>query len=356
MNTEHFHDLNLIEKLSNTFGPSGCEDSVAGLILSQISGFCDEVTTDKLGNIIAVIRGKGSQRQKLMLAAHMDEVGFMISYIEDDGTLKFNTVGGMDPRVLCGRRVHILNSSRIIPGIIAAKPIHLQKKEERKEVTPIEKMYIDIGASTREEAATLCSPGDYATFDSEFVIFGENLQRIKGKALDDRMGCALLIEVMREIYDENLPDNLDLYFAFTVREEVGLSGAVTAAYAISPDYCIVLESTAVADIDGVPESKRVARLGEGGALSLIDNGTIYHRDFFDFALKCAKEMNIKCQIKQYISGGNDGAHIHKSKSGIKTIALSAPTRYLHSSCCVADINDYRTMRQLTQALIAKMPF
>lgn len=356
MNTEIFRDVALIEKLSNTFGPSGCEENVAHFIRSQINGFCDEMTTDKLGNLIAVIRGqnKSMPRKKLMLAAHMDEVGFMISYIEEDGTLKFNNIGGMDPRVLCGRRVRILSGDRFISGIIAAMPIHLQSKEMRAELTPADKMYIDIGADNREESAALCGLGDFATFDSEFVTFGENEYRIKGKALDDRMGCALLIEAMREIYNEKRPEFFDLYFAFTVREEVGLSGAATAAYSISPDYSIVLESTAVADIAGVSEHSRVAKLGGGGTLSLMDNGTIYNRDFFDFALDCAKRHNIDCQVKQYVSGGNDAAHIHKSRAGVKTIALSAPTRYLHSASCVADIRDYHAMGKLVVSLIGEM--
>lgn len=356
MNEALYEGLYLLEKLSLAFGPSGCEDRVADIVRSQIDGFCDEYYTDKLGNVIAVIRGTGKTDTppRLMLSAHMDEVGFMISYIEDDGTLRFYNIGGMDPRILCGRRVNILSRDALIPGIIAAKPIHLQTKEEREECTPADKMYIDIGADSRDSAAQLCSTGDFAVFDSEFVYFGECLHRIKGKALDDRLGCAVMIDTMRKIYKSGNNTPFDLYFAFTVREEVGLSGAVSAAYSIDPDYCIVLESTAVADIADVAKSAQVAKLGEGGALSLMDNGTVYDRQFFNFALDCARKHDIACQIKQYVSGGNDAAHIHKSRSGVKTIAISAPTRYLHSASCVIDINDYTSILALVGAIIADM--
>jgi endoglucanase len=343
--------LKLLEDLSLAFGPSGREDGVADIIRSEISGLCDSFYTDRIGDVIAVIHGTaGGSPQRMLLSAHMDEVGFMITGIEDNGYLRFSNIGGIDSNVLCGRRITISNGNKKLPAIIASKPIHMQSEDERGEVTPPDKMYMDIGAKSKADAEELCHIGDYATFDSDFIYFGESNRRIKGKAIDDRLGCAALIDVMRGIFHGSRP-NFDLYFAFTVREEVGSSGAGAVAYSVAPAYSIVIESTAVADIAGVTENERVAILGGGGVLSLIDKGTVYDRDFVDFALNCAKKHNINCQIKRYISGANDAACIHKSRSGVKTIAISAPVRYLHSASCVADTSDYFSITALIGAII-----
>ncbi len=343
--------IDTLHRLSQIHGPSGYEFRVAEAIKKEIADLPCEVFCDRIGNVIATVKGTDSSK-KLMISAHMDEVGFMVNRIDDDGYLHFSAVGGIDDRVLCGRRVVLLGTTGDIKGVITSKPIHLQTAKERAESTPKDKMYIDIGAADREDAEKYVAVGDYGTFDSEFVFFGKDKKNIKSKALDDRLGCALMIELIRDAAEKKL--GYDVCFAFSTREEIGLSGATVAANIIEPDMAIVLETTAIADIADVPESTRVAYVGEGGVLSIADRGTIYNREFFNLALDTAKKNDIKCQVKKYVSGGNDAAHIHKSTSGVKCIALSAPTRYLHSATCVIDRHDMFAMPDLVAAIFDEL--
>ena len=349
-----FAGLNLIRELSLAFGPSGCEDAVRDIIIEQIKGDCDAYTVDKAGNLIAVIRGRGldydrENPRRIMLSAHMDEVGFMIRDITEEGYLKFGLVGGMDPRVLCGRHV-IVGDKQKLHGVIASKAIHLQSAEERTKATPVKSMYIDIGAKDREEAKKYVSVGDYATFDSDFTTFGKDGCMMKGKALDDRAGCALLIEIMRNLHREpcNLP--FDVCFAFTCCEEVGISGANVAAFGIEPDTAIILEATAVNDLPGAGRNA-VSKQGEGGTLTLADRGTIYDMGFIDFARQTAEQNGLKCQIKQTVTGGTDAAHIQRALTGVRVLGLSLPTRYIHSASNVARYEDFEQTRDLVIAML-----
>ena len=344
------NSIELIKRLCLAFGPSGMEDEVREIINNEISPYVKDIKSDALGNLIAYIPSKKEGAPTLMLSAHMDEVGLMISHIEDNGLLRFFEVGGMDESVLAGRRVTLFgHDEKKINGVIASKPIHLQTKEEREHAVPMDKLYIDIGANSRAEADALVEIGDCGVFCSELVVFGDGGNRIKCKALDDRMGCAILIEILRRVVNEGLSLDCNLAFCFTTREETGLSGAVVAANRVNPDYAIVLETTAVADLPDVEEKKRVAHLGEGGALSLLDRSTVYDREFLSFALRYKNEIPI--QIKQYVSGGNDSSHIKKTANGCRMLALSAPTRYLHSASCVLDIRDCDAMEELVYRII-----
>lgn len=337
----------LLRDLSLAFGPTGCEDEVAKLIESKISPLADNVKLDRMGNVVARMTfGNGSK--KLMVSAHMDEVGFMVTEICEDGYLRFDTVGGINGSVLAGRRISLEGK---VNGLIASKAIHHKSKEDREKVLSAEKLYIDIGASSKEEAQNYAEIGSFATFDSEFVLFGTNERRVKSKALDDRMGCAAMIEVMESLAKDRPNVDLDVYFCFTVREEIGLSGALTAANTISPDFALVLETTAIGDIADTSPEARVADVGSGGVISLMDRSTIYDRAFVEFLLKTAKENDIKAQIKRYVSGGNDAGSIHKTGVGVRTAALSVPTRYLHSPACVASLDDYESLRDLCEAAI-----
>ena len=345
------YDIDLLTELCLKFGPSGCEDMVRDCIKEQITDFCSDISVDSLGNLIATLHGKTQKAPKIMLSAHMDEVGFMITDIDEDGYLRFSTLGGIDPRVLCSRAVTIGDESRQTNGVIASMAIHHQKKEDMEKITPVDKMYIDIGALSRDDAEKFVSVGDYGTFLSDFVLFGKNNKMMKCKAIDDRLGCAVMIETLRHFAKSENKAVCDISFAFSVREEVGLSGAITAAYSINPDFAIVLESTAIADIPDVLPHSQVAHVGDGGVISLCDRATIYDSKFIDFALATGKEKNIPVQIKKYLSGGNDANHIHKSREGVRTLALSAPTRYLHSASCVASVADYHAIKDLTVAMI-----
>jgi endoglucanase len=243
-----------------------------------------------------------------------------------------------------------------VEGVIASKAIHHQTADERKKATKIADMYVDIGAASREDAQKYLERGDFGVFDSDFVIFGENGKLVKSKAIDDRLGCAVMIELLRRLKDEGKKLPFDLVCAFTVREEIGRSGAQVAAQRLRPDYAIVLESTAIADLPDVKANSRVAEVGKGGVISLVDRSTIYDRELVDGLLAVAKNNGIAAQIKKYVSGGNDAAHIHKSGSGVRTLAVSAATRYLHSASCVASIEDYESIKSLIYAFLCEYSF
>lgn len=337
----------LLKKLSLEFGIAGYDKKVRDIIISEIEPYKNkfEAYTDNAGAYIVHIENE--DKPKLMVSAHMDEVGFMITEICDDGRLRFGNVGGINSLVMSSKRVISENG---VKGAIISKPIHLQSADERKEVMSPKDMYIDIGCDTKEEAEKLVQLGDYFTFISDYVEFGDGF--IKGKALDDRLGCAIMCQAIKEICKNDYKLNYDLYFAFTSREEIGYSGAFLATEQIKPEYGFIIESTAVGDIHGAPKEKIVAKLGNGGAISFADLGTIYDEKFINHIMNTCKKNNVKYQIKQYVSGGNDAANIQKSAHGVKVAVMSAPSRYIHSQANVIHKDDltsiYRTLIALVQ--------
>ena len=336
--------LPLIEALSLEFGPSGCEDRVRELIRTAAEPLADKTVVDRMGNLICKMSfGRAEQRTKIMISAHMDEVGFMVDGIRSDGMLTFGTVGGIDPSVLAGRKVTLEGKDGLIKGVICSKAIHHKDKEEREKVTKADKLYIDLGVSDKDAAEALVGIGSFATFDSELYTFGKDNGYVKSKALDDRMGCAAMLEIMHSFKAEPPIADVDVYFCFTVREEIGYSGADAAARLIAPDISIVLETTAISDRPDTEPHRRVADVGGGAAISVADRATIYDRDTVDFALELGKSLGIAAQSKRYVSGGNDAGHIHKALGGIRVLAVSVPTRYLHSPACVACIKDYEAV-------------
>jgi endoglucanase len=321
---------------------------VAALVREELEASGIAVSEDVMGNLTVHVAG-AENAPRVMLSAHMDEVGFMITEIGEDGFLRFSTVGGISPTVLVGRPVLIGNSNKQIKGTIAAKGIHFQTAEERKKVPTSPDMYVDIGVTSREEAEALVELGAFGTFDTPFSLFGKEGAYLSGKALDDRAGCALLIELLRRVAKGNLP--LDLYVCFTVREEIGLSGATVAASRIAPDVSVVLEATAISDLPGVPENRRVADMGAGGVLSLLDKSTIYDRTLVNLALEVGKAQDIPVQVKRFVSGGNDAGNIQRTGTGVRCLALSLPTRYLHAPVTVAAYCDYLSMKKLLLAFL-----
>jgi putative aminopeptidase FrvX len=320
--------FDLLKRLCETPGVSGDEARVRDILLNEIKGHAD-CSVDRLGNIIAFKKGAQRPKTKLMVCAHMDEVGLIATAVTDEGFLKFTTVGGIDPRVILGRRVIFAKSG--IRGVIGTKAVHLQQADERKTAPATDKLTIDIGALSREDTSLSVSPGDTAVFDSDYIEFGDGF--IKARALDDRMGCAILIELIKS----DLP--YDCHFAFTVQEEVGLRGAKTAAFAIKPEAALVIETTTAADIPFVDDYKKVCYLGRGAVLGFMDNRTVYDRGLFAFARAVAAEKGIKSQVKQAVAGGNDAGSIHIANDGVKTLAISLPCRYLHSPSCVIKRED-----------------
>lgn len=340
--------LNLLKKLSLEFGPTGYENPVREMIISELQPYSShfEAYIDKLGAYIVRFKNEGAP--KLMISAHMDEVGMMVTDICEDGRLRFGTVGGIVPLVLLSKRVISENGVR---GAITSKPIHLQTSKERKEFPLIKDLYIDIGADTKAEAESLCQKGDLFTFISDFVEFGEDNSLIKCKALDDRLGCAIMCQVIKDLCNEGIKPDIDLYFAFTCREEVGYSGAFCASEQIHPDYAFIIESTAVGDAYSSNSESTVASLGEGGAISFADRGTIYDRAFTEKLINICKSNEISYQMKKYVSGGNDSSHIQRSGFGVKVAVMSAPSRYIHSASCVIHKNDFESIYKALMALI-----
>ena len=336
--------IGLLEQLALIPGVSGDEGAVAARIAEEIKGHCDECVTDPLGNLLVYKKGKKRAKNRVMLAAHMDEVGFIVTAIGEDGLLRFDTVGGIDARVIAGKPV-LVGKNRL-PGVVGLKPVHLLESEEKDKIPKVDELYLDIGANSREQAAAAVRLGDRAIFDSEFVRFGEGL--IKGRALDDRAGCAALVEMIRGELE------YDAWFAFTVQEETGTSGAKTAAFTQDPDYAIVVETTTAGDMGGAPEERQVCRLGRGPVVSFMDKGTIYDPELFGLALAVAAREGVPAQVKEGVFGGNDSRSIQCARGGVRTIALSIPCRYLHSPSCVLHGGDAENTLRLTRALAAEL--
>lgn len=330
--------LETIKKLSLLDGVSGRENAVRDYIINEVSVYADSIETDPLGNLIVFKKGKNTPKNKVMLDAHMDEVGLMITYINSDGTLEFDRVGGIDKRVMLGKPVTVGENK--IQGVIGVKATHMVPAAEKLNMPST--MYIDIGADSKEEAEKVVSLGDYVCFNSEFVEFGDGL--IKGKALDDRAGCAILIDMIKS----ELP--YDMYFNFAAGEEVGFGIAQTAFYKVQPDYAIVVETTTAADLADVPENKKVCSLGNGGVVSFMDRRTIYPKELFDRVFELAETHNIKAQVKSLVAGGNNAGVIHKTAGGIRTITVSLPCRYLHSPSCVLKKEDIEESAKLIRVL------
>lgn len=327
-------NIQLLQQLCDLKGISGDEEQVRDFIVEQVTPYADEVIIDAIGNVIVEKKGVNPAKTKLLLNAHMDEVGLIVTHIDNDGYLKFAAVGGIDKRVLCGRSVTVGNG---VQGVIGAKPIHLLSTDEREKAVPIQDMYVDIGATNREEAEQMVCLGDTICFNAVFCT--EN-GMLRGRALDDRVGCAILIDMIQSdlLYD--------MTFVFCVQEEVGTRGSRTAAYRIQPQAALVVETTTAADIAGVPKEKYVCRLGEGAVLSFMDRGTIYDRGYYDLALQIAKEEHLPCQIKQAVAGGNDAGAIHVTRNGVRTIAVSLACRYLHAAMGQIAQQDFHSAEKL----------
>ena len=337
----------LLCELCSYVAPSGAEGNIARRIAEIASPYADEVNIYPDGSVIALIRGSGNG-EKLMFSAHMDEVGFMVKSVTAEGLLKMAKISVSDPKVLAGRRVLIAGKNGIVRGHVGAAPVHMSKG---KNLPSYEDLYIDIGAASREEAEALCPPGSPGTFDSDFVRFGEGGRMLKGRAIDDRIGCTVLCDLLRRMKRENVRCAGDVYFAFTCREELGISGAATAARRIYPDIAVVIESTAVADVYPSPETMKVARQGEGGAVSVADRSTVYDRELTELILNLAKTAGIPCQTKKFVSGGNDAGHISRVCGGVRCAALSAPSRYIHTGSCVVRESDLLAMEETVWELV-----
>ena len=338
--------LNTLKELCLLNGVSGEEDEVRWYLANQARKAAPSVRvrTDVMGNLIAFKKGKKSTGNRLMLAAHMDEVGIIVTRITDEGFLKFDFVGGVDRRVAIGKPVVIGHNK--VPGVIGLKAIHLTTKEERKKVPKTESLYIDIGAKDKPSAERLVQLGDYGAFVCEPEEFGDGL--LKAKAIDDRIGCAVMLKLL----EEDLP--LDVTFAFTAQEEVGTRGAFGAAFSVTPEIALVLETTTAAGLPGVEDHRRVCAPGKGPVISYMDGSAIYDRELFETLRRLSEENGIPWQTKEYIAGGNDARTIQRSKAGVRVAAMSAATRYLHAPASVGSVADFENMLKLTRLFLQEM--
>lgn len=324
----------LLKELCMLDGTSGDEGAVREFVISQIKDYC-EYKVDNLGNIIAFKKGENTPTKKVLIDAHLDEVGLIITHIESSGFLRFKTVGGIDTAALMFRRVLINGKTS---GIIGGKPVHLCEGDERKKLPSADSLYIDIGVASAEEARGLVSVGDRAVMCSDFTVSGD---KILTKALDDRVGCLVLIDLLKGDAE------YDFYASFSVQEEVGLRGAKVAAYAVNPDAAIVIDGTTAADIADVAPLKQVCRQGEGAVVSFMDGATSYDREYYNAALNSSIAAQSKCAV----AGGNNAGAIHLSRGGVRTLALSVPCRYIHTAGSVADMRDIIAVRDLTKYMI-----
>ena len=336
--------IDTLKALCALSGVSGGENEVREYIAERVRKVADEVTIDVMGNVIAYKKGARVPEKKVILCAHMDEVGVMVTGITDDGYLKFAAVGSIDGRVIVGKAV-TFGKQRVL-GIIGCKAIHLIKEKDREKVIEIEEMYIDIGAKDREEAEKLVSLGDTGAFDNEIREFGDGY--IKSKAIDDRFGCTVLLKLI----ESDLP--IDCGFVFSVHEEVGTRGAYTAAYGTAPDIALIVEGTSGADLPSVPEHKKVCRTGSGAVIPFMDGGTIYDRELFGMLTGVASKHQIPWQTKNVIAGGTDAAAFQRSRSGVKTAGIAAPVRNLHSPSCVAKISDLEMVYELARKFLEEL--
>lgn len=331
-------NMDLLEKLCMLNGTSGDENIVRNTIINMLPNDCS-YTVDAIGNLIVDKKGEIEPKNKVALFAHMDEVGFIVTYIDDDGFVFVNSVGGIDDSALFSKKITING----VTGVAGTKAIHQCSGDEAKKIPAINNISVDLGFENKEEAEKYISLGDFGYFKSDFVEYGDGF--IKSKALDDRVGCAVLLELLQK------KSKINYTAVFTVQEEVGTRGATVGAYNVKPDYAIVVETTTASDIPDTPDRKKVCKFGDGAVVSFMDRGTIYNKDLYKKAFEIAKENDIPCQTKTVVAGGNDASAIHKSVGGIKTIAVSLPCRYIHSGSSVCNSKDIDAVEKLTELLL-----
>ena len=336
-----------LQRLSDAFGVAGFEDEVRELIRDMVAPYVDACEVDPLGNLICS-RGEG---EPVMLDAHMDEVGFMVRWIEEDGFLRLSPLGGWDERIIPGHRVTIrTRDGQKRLGVIGAAPPHILKEEERKRVVPLEDLFVDVGARSRAEVEELgIHLGDPATIHYPFREIRPGY--VTGKAFDDRAGCLVAIEALRALADERLPYRLVVNFA--VCEEGGLRGAKAAAYRIAPKLALALEGTIGADFPGVPAAKQPVRLGQGPAITLADRSIIVSPRLIRFLEETAEAEGIPYQYKLPAYGGTDAGAIHLERGGILAGVVSVPCRYIHSPVSTLLISDLEATVKLTVAFLRR---
>jgi putative aminopeptidase FrvX len=346
-----YEPMHYLQSLSEAIGVSGEEDAVRDLILNAIDGYTEQIRIDPMGSITALKPGTGDgPHLRLMIDAHMDEIGFMVTGFDGEGLIRFTNVGGVDDRILPGLRVLVGKDK--IPGVILWKPIHLGNEQN---VVSIDHLRIDIGAKDKGGVEGKVKRGDRIAFSSQFMSLGE--QVVRGKSFDDRVGCSLLIDLLR-----GGPYPVDIVAAFTVQEEIGLRGAMVAAQALEPDFALALEGTTAQDTpnpmaedDDTDEYNPTCRMGGGPVISVMDRSMITNPRLVSFLREMAEANGIPYQYKTQLGGGTDAGAIHLAGVGVPTMVLSMPCRYIHSPHAYLNRQDYRHMLQLITSVIEGLP-
>jgi endoglucanase len=338
-----------LEKLSNACGIAGREEEVRSLMKNFLKPYVDEVKEDKLGNVIGIKKGK-KNAPKVMLAAHMDEIGLLVKTISKEGFIQFAKIGGIDDRILLAQKVIVYTEKGPLHGIIGSKPPHIQKEEERKRVLTYDELFIDIGAENQEQAKKMgVKIGDPVGFDIKFAKVGKNI--VIGKAFDDRVGCAVMVEAMKRLEKTECT----VYAVGTVQEEVGLRGATTAAFGIYPDVGIALDVTIAGDVPGVREVEAPIKLGKGPSIEIADMGLIAHPKVVRLLVDAAEENKIPYQLETGLPGSTDAARISLTREGVPSGVISIPTRYIHSPSSLLSLEDAEKTVKLTVAAVQKIP-
>ena len=342
--------IKLLEKLCNAIAVSGDEGEVRKIVLEEIKPYAETIKIDALGNVLATKPGKGSQHVRVMLDAHMDEVGFMLVNDDGDGLFSFEIIGGIDPRALPGKQV--LVGKNKLPGVIGARPIHLTTSEERQRKIPVDALRIDLGPGGSSKVKI----GDRASFATKFHRSGGN---IFAKSIDDRIGVVTLIELLK-----NAPENIDLCLSFSTQEEIGLRGATVAGFHFNPDLAIAVDATPANDLpvhDGSENTFYNTKLGAGPAIYTLDAGTLNDPRLIRFLVETAISAQIPYQFRQPGGGGTDAGVIHSAKSGVPVVSVSIPHRYTHSAISLSRLEDWKNtlgllhtaLMRITPALLAQ---
>jgi endoglucanase len=341
----------LLRALSEASGVPGFEAPVAAIVRRELDPICD-VTWDRLGSIICRLRSSGPG-PRVVLAGHADEIGFMVKLITKEGFIKFQNLGGWWDQVLLGQRVVIetRTGGRVV-GVIGAKPPHLLPEDKRNTVVKAEDMFIDVGASSKEEVERLgVRPGDSITPASDFCALSVP-NRLLGKAWDDRAGVALFIHALQALHDK--PLGCELYGVATSQEEVGLRGATTSAHTIQPDVALIMETAIAGDVPGITEDESSVKLGGGPAIYLMDGSMIAQTRLRDLVVQTAEEENIPHQFALLARGGTDGGRYHLNASGAPSIVLGVPTRHIHSHSGIMDLEDYENSLKLVCKVVERL--
>ncbi len=348
--------MEMLKLLTETPGISGREEEIREVVKKKMKPLTSELRVDRMGNVIGLKKGKG--KLKVMISAHMDEIGFIVKHVDEQGFVRLNPVGGFDPKVLIARRVIVSSSGgttkKKLRGIIGCKPVHTMSEADRKRPTELNDLFVDVGLSGKE-AKKLITIGDPVTFDTDFHIMAGDC--VSGKCLDDRLGVYVMLKALEAVKKHDV----DIYAVSSVQEEVGLRGATVSSFGVEPDIGIALDVTLASDLPGSTPSDYITELGKGTAIKIMDSASISNYKLVDFMKKTAEKSRIKYQLEILPRGGTDAGAIERSRAGVPVITISVPIRYVHSGYELASRKDIQASvnllaRFLETAHLAELNF